>query len=70
MNAIPGKPEQRLSNTVYHYDTETGRMETARGYEKRMDMERKSVLETLKEKKRSLPGASSRESGAPQMAAL
>ena len=55
VNATQVKPEQRLSNTVYHYDTETGRMETARGYEKRMDMERKSVLETLKEKQRSLP---------------
>ena len=55
VNATQVKPEQRLSNTVYHYDTETGRMETARGYEKRIDMERKSVLGTLKEKQRSLP---------------
>ena len=54
INATRVPPEERLSNTVYHYDTEVGKLETARGYEKRIEQERKSVLEALKDKKMSV----------------
>ena len=54
INATRVPPEERRSNTVYHYDTEIGKLETARGYEKRIELERKSVLEALKDKKMSV----------------
>lgn len=55
INATKVEPKERLSNTVYHFDAEAGLLESAREFQKRIRIERQSVLEELREKKRTLP---------------